>query len=272
MYPVFLLKERKPNPLHSAFQELVENEEAETSRQQEEKKHPKPANGLASTELVPDEMQSSMLADIDSTLAALHSEDDKEKSASTPSPTKSADRSREPSAEKVLTTNSDSSRLKPPSKEPMSTSPSKEELARVLAQELSRSVSKEMLSKPQRKTPSPTASSKESQSGGTSPKTSSKNVSASPSKDSVGSGNGNSSGSSVGGGSGEGAGSSSEEGKKKEAGNFFALIDPTVKDKGGDASSRSKIPVRAGNGCSVYVFNLGKGLRQCLCLQRYTED
>lgn len=186
-------------------------------------------------------MQSSMLADIDNTLAALHSTGDNETSPST-----NVSRSREPSLEKPLATktDSDNSRLKPPNKEEVPSSPSREELAKVLAQELSRSVSKEALSKPQSKTASPQTQSKEttpkSSSAGASPKLGSKGGSASESKDNVGSGNGSNGSDRV--------ETSPEEGNRKEPGNIFALIDPTAKDNETEAGdkSRSKIPVRAG--------------------------
>lgn len=194
-------------------------------------------------------MHSSMLADIDNTLAALHSKDDNETPNSDPFPSTNVSRSREPSVEKALAVkpDSDSSRLKPPSsKEEVPSSPSREELARVLAQELSRSVSKEALAKPLSKTASPKTQSKEttpkSSSASASPKLRSKDSSASENKDNVCSGNSSSSGGS------DKAEMSPEEGDRKEPGNIFALIDPTIKDKETEAEdkSRSKIPVRAG--------------------------
>ncbi|KAL8586820.1 hypothetical protein ACOMHN_052696 [Nucella lapillus] len=266
------LKGVDPKASPTLFQELVKNEQTDNNASETP---PKSTKGLASPDAAaasPD-MQSSMLADIDSTLAALHNKQD------TPSPPKSAQQSRETSVEKVTAKSggSDDSQLKTPVKPSLPASPSREKLAKALAQELTRSVSKEMLAtkQPQSRQSTPSKGSKEtspkSESAGASPKPvhSQKDVSGSSSKDSVGL---NSDGASS---SDSRSGQSEEGDNKKKPGNIFALIDPTTKDKGDkdkgdkdkgdkdkgdkdngdkdkgdkdkddDAGAKSKIPVRA---------------------------
>ncbi|XP_076449009.1 uncharacterized protein LOC143285531 [Babylonia areolata] len=237
------LRAVEPNADASMLKELVKNEQKKLDASETSQK----ATGtLPSSESMSSDMQSSMLADIDSTLAAMHTAEEE------PSPTRSANRSREPSAEKVLVSKTEDgdvspSQVKSPTKPLLPTSSSREQLAKSLAQELSRSVSKEMLAKPHSKSATPKSSKETTPTSGSeraSPKiVHTKDLSDSSSKDSVGSNGGAGAASS----SSKPGSSPKEEEDKNKSGNIFAMIDPTTKDKGGEAGSKSKIPVRAGH-------------------------
>nr|KAG5713560.1 hypothetical protein BaRGS_024608 [Batillaria attramentaria] len=236
----------KENP--NALKDLVEQEEKEL------KQTAKKANGVTS----PDNQQPStgmhpsMLDDIDSTIAALHVKPDGGKKELSKSPSKgSSDRSREPSEEKVLGTETETSSSqsqpqlpKPNGKDQLSSALSREELAKSLAKELSKATSKEGLEKPLSKSVPPKpqrTDSPKSHSAGASPKLKGKGKDAlvTKSQDNV------SDAESRRGNEGTPMSLEGENTGRREVQNVFALIDPTVGGGSSVERDKSKIPVRA---------------------------
>lgn len=283
------LKTADPNENPNVFKELVDQEEKELQA----KANAKTANGLMSPDKEqPPSMHSSMLADIDCTIAALHDTNDSALAELRQTPSKiPASQFREGSVEKVLSPpvhvspgavpsnggstqkrvspegESNSSQSQPQLRKPNG----KDELSRALSrEELAKSIAKELSEKSQSKTASPKVQGKDmpksqsadsprlqskdavkststdekgpspksrSHSAGPSPKLKSKEKDPHTSKSQDNVSGAAENGKSV---AGTAVASEGEEMGRTEVQNVFALIDPTVGDKG-----KSKIPVRA---------------------------